>query len=204
MVMAEVVDEAAIVAAVRAAELRTSGQIVCVFARRTCELGFPATLYAATLALIAPWPLLSLTQMPAQRIFAIQAALFIVAMLLLNWTRLGLALTPRGLQRRQAFRAAAEQFFTLGMTRTRNRAGVLIFVSMAEHYARIIADDGLTGKITEVEWRTIIDEMVGRLRDGQVNEAFILAVNHTGELLARAAPPDGGGNDLPDRLIRID
>jgi putative membrane protein len=202
--MAEVVNEEAIVAAVRAAELRTSGQIVCVFARRTCEIGFPATLYAATLALIAPWPLLAFTQMPAQRIFAVQAALFIVAMLLLNWTRLGLALTPRGLQRRQAFRAAAEQFFTLGMTRTRNRAGVLIFVSMAEHYARIIADDGLTGKITEAEWRTVIDEMVGRLRDGQVNEAFILAVNHTGTFLARAAPPDGGGNDLPDRLVRID
>jgi putative membrane protein len=202
--MREALDEAAIVEAVRAAELRTSGQIVCVFARRTSELGFPATLCAATLALISPWPLLAFTQLSAQRIFAVQAALFIVALLLLNWTRLGLALTPRGLQRRQAFRAAAEQFFTLGITRTRNRTGVLIFVSMAEHYARIIADDGLTGKIAEAEWRKVIDEMVGRLRDGLVNEAFILAVNDTGALLARAAPPDGGGNELPDRLVRID
>ncbi|WP_294539268.1 TPM domain-containing protein [uncultured Rhodoblastus sp.] len=202
--MREALDEAAIVAAVQAAERRTSGQIVCVFARRTCELGFPATLYAATLALIAPWPLLAFTQLSAQRIFAVQAALFIVALLLLNWTWLGLALTPRGLQRRQAFRVAAEQFFTLGMTRTRHRTGVLIFVSMAEHYARIIADDGLTGKIAEAEWRAAIDEMVDWLRVGRVNEAFILAVNRTGELLARAAPPDGGGNDLPDRLVRID
>jgi putative membrane protein len=202
--MREALDEAAIVAAVQEAERRTGGQIVCVFARRTCELGFPATLYAAALSLIAPWPLLAFTQLSAQRIFAVQAALFIVALLLLNWTLLGLALTPRGVQRRQAFRAAVEQFFVLGITRTRNRAGVLIFVSMAEHYARIIADDGLTGKIAEAEWRTVIDEMVGRLRDGQVNKAFILAVNQTGALLARAAPPDGGGNDLPDRLVRID
>jgi putative membrane protein len=204
MVMREELDEAAIVAAVRAAELRTNGQIVCVLARRSYEIGFPATLYASALALIAPWLLLISTQMSAQRIFAVQAALFIVVMLLLNWTPLGLALTPRSHQRRQAFRLAAEQFFTLGMTRTRNRTGVLIFVSLAEHYARIIADDGLNGKITEVEWRHVIDDMVGRLRDGRVNEAFIDAVGRTGELLARAAPPDGGGNDLPDRLVRVD
>jgi putative membrane protein len=204
MVMREAVDEAAIVAAVRAAEQRTSGQIVCVFARRTCGLGFPAPLYAAALALIAPWPLLALTQMPAQHIFAVQAALFILALLLLNWTWLRLALTPRRHQRRQAFRVAVEQFFTLGISRTRSRAGVLIFVSLAEHYARIIADDGLTGKISEAEWRTVIDDMVGLLRGGRVNEAFLLAVNETGALLARAAPPDGGGNDLPDRLVRLD
>jgi putative membrane protein len=202
--MRELADEAAIVAAVRAAETRTSGQIVCVLARRSCDVGFPATLWAAAMALLTPWPLLAFTQMSAQHIFAVQAALFIVALMLLNWTGLGLALTPRGQRRRQAFRAAAEQFFTLGMTRTRHRTGVLVFVSLAEHYARIIADEGLTGKITEVEWRSVIDDMVGRLRDGRVTEAFVVAVSDTGELLARAAPPDGGDNELPDRLVRID
>ncbi len=201
--MHEYADEATIVAAVRTAETRTSGQIVCVLARCSCDTGVHATLYSATLALLAPWPLLAFTQMSAQHIFAMQAAIFIAALLLLNWTRLGLALTPRGQQRRQAFRAAAEQFFTLGMTRTRNRTGVLIFVSLAEHYARIIADEGLTGKITEVEWRAVIDDLVGRLREGRVTEAFVVAVGQTGELLARVAPPDGGDNDLPDRLVRI-
>src|SRR5271166_2019267 len=107
MVMRELADEAAIVAAVGAAETRTSGQIVCVLARRSCDAGFSATLWAAALALLTPWPLLAFTQMSAQHIFAVQAGLFVVALLLLNWTGCGLALTPRGQQRRQAFRAAA-------------------------------------------------------------------------------------------------
>jgi putative membrane protein len=202
--MREPVDEAAIIAAVRAAEARSNGQIVCVLARRSCDAGPQAVLYAAALALLAPWPLLAFTQMPAQRIFAVQAAIFAVALLLLAGTRLGLALTPRRQRRRQAFRAAVEQFFTLGMTRTRSRAGVLIFVSLAEHYARIIADEGLTGKVTEAEWRAVMDEMVAHLRAGRVTEAYVVAVDRSGQLLARAAPPDGGGNDLPDRLVRVD
>ena len=196
-------DENAIVAAVRAAEARTSGQIVCVLARRSAEIGGEATLFAAALALLTPWALLAFTKMPAQHIFAIQAAVFAVAFLIFAWTPLGLALTPRALKRRQAFRVAAEQFYIRGITRTRHRTGVLIFVSMAEHYARIIADEGLTGKVSEREWQDTVDELTAYLRAHQVTEGFLDAVRRTGELLARAAPPDGGGNDLPDRLIKI-
>ncbi len=195
-------DEAAIVAAVQAAEARTSGQIVCVLARQSCDTGAVSALYAAAVALIAPWPLLVFTQISAQRIFAFQVFLFVTAFLLLGWTRLGLALTPRHEQRRQAFRAAVEQFFTRGMTRTRHRAGVLIFVSLAERYARIIADDGLTGKISEAEWQRAMSELTAHLRENRITEGFVAAVDRTGALLARAAPPDGGGNDLPDALVR--
>jgi putative membrane protein len=196
-------DENAIVAAVRAAEARTSGQIVCILARRSTAIGGEATLLAAALALLTPWPLLVFTQMPAQHIWAIQVAVFALALLLFAWTPLGLALMPRALKRRQAFRLAAEQFYIRGMTRTRQRTGVLIFVSMAEHYARIIADDGLTGGVSEREWQETVDELTAHLRAHQVTDGFLAAIRRTGELLARAAPPDGGGNDLPDRLIRI-
>ena len=197
------VDEDAIVAAVRAAEARTSGQIVCVLAQRSSEIGGETPLLAAALALLTPWPLLAFTQLPAQHIFAVQVAVFAAALMLFAWTHLGLALMPRFLKRRQAFRVAAEQFYIRGMTRTRHRAGVLIFVSLAEHYARIIADDGLTGKITEVEWQETVNELTAHLRDHQVTEGFLDAIKRTGDLLARSAPPDGGANDLPDRLVRI-
>jgi uncharacterized membrane protein len=41
------------------------------------------------------------------------------------------------------------------------------------------------------------------LRAHQVTEGFLDAIKRTGDLLARSAPPDGGANDLPDRLVRI-
>ena len=197
------VDEDAVVAAVRAAEAQTSGQIVCVLAQRSSEINGETTILAAGLALLTPWPLLAFTQMPAQHIYAVQVAVFVAGLLLFAWAHVGLALMPRFLKRRQAFRVAAEQFYIRGMTRTRHRAGVLIFVSLAEHYAQIIADDGLTGKITECRWQDTVNELTAHLRAHQVTEGFLDAIKRTGDLLARSAPPDGGSNDLPDRLVRI-
>lgn len=81
---------------------------------------------------------------------------------------------------------------------------MLIFVSLAERYARIIADEGLSGKISEEEWRLVMDSMTGHLRDGRLTEAFVGAIEASGVLLARAAPPDGAGNELPDGLVRLD
>ncbi len=196
-------DENAIIAAVRAAEARTSGQIVCVLARQSCDPSAFVTLYAAALALITPWPLLEWTQLSAQIIFAVQIGVFVAALLILGWTPLGVMLTPRRIKRRQAYRTALEQFFARGLARTRSRAGVLIFVSAAEHYARIVADEGLDDRISEAEWRTVVDEMTANLHEGRMTEGFVSAVTRCGDLLAKAAPPDGGGNDLPDQLVRL-
>jgi putative membrane protein len=202
--MSAKVDESAIIAAVRAAESRTSGQIVCVLARHSCDPAAFVMLYAAALALIAPWPLLEWTQTPAQIVFAAQIGVFVTVLLVLGWTPLGVILTPRVLKRRQAYAAAIEQFFARGLGRTRSRAGVLIFVSLAEHYARIVADRALDDRISEKDWRGAVEEMTAHLREGRVTEGFVDAVARCGDLLARAAPPDGGGNELPDNLIRLD
>ena len=45
--------------------------------------------------------------------------------------------------------------------------------------------------------------MTAHLREGRVTEGFVDALTRCGDLLARAAPPDGGGNELPDDLIRL-
>ena len=76
------VDEDAIITAVRAAEARTCGQIVCVLAQRSSEFGGETAVLAAALALLTPWPLLAFTQIPAQHIFAIQVVVFAAALLL--------------------------------------------------------------------------------------------------------------------------
>jgi len=196
-------DQARIALAVREVEARSNAQIVCVLARQSCDISAYAALYAATLALLTPWPLILFTQMSIERIFAVQLILFIVALAFLGWTRLGLILTPRGLQRRQVYRAAAEQFFIRGLMRTEHRAGVLIYVSLAEHYARIIADEGLNGKISDADWRPAIEILTEHLSRGEIGEGYVAAIAHCGKLLAQATPPEGRPDALPDGLVQL-
>jgi hypothetical protein len=84
-----------------------------------------------------------------------------------------------------------------------NRTGVLIFVSLAEHYARIIADDGIAQKVHHSEWQAAIDALTARMHDDQITAGFIAAIQRCGDVLATHAPPDGSSNELPDRLYVI-
>jgi putative membrane protein len=136
-------DYEAVSAAIREAEKRTSGQIACVLAHSSSGYAYVPILWASVLALAAPWPLIEFTQWSVQRIFALQLAVIILAGFLFSWMPLRLALAPRPIRRLRAHRAALEQFVVRRVTHTRNRSGILIFVSMAEHYARVIADEGI-------------------------------------------------------------
>ncbi len=193
-------DHTAIAAAIRAAEQRTSGQIVCVVAHASSRYATVPILWASVLALALPWPLIYLTPWSVERIFLIQLVVFIAAGLLFSWTPLRLWLVPRRIQRARAHHAALEQFFLRRIGHTEKRTGVLIFVSLAERYARIIADEGVAAKVNSAEWQAAIDALTSHMRDGRIAMGFIAAVEGCGAVLAEHAPPDGSPAVLPDRL----
>ena len=112
-------------------------------------------------------------------------------------------LVPRALQRARAHRAALEQFVLRGISRTRNRCGILIFVSFTEHYGRIIADEGVAQKVNASEWQAAIDLLTSHMREGRIAAGFIAAIECCGAVLAEHAPPDGSAGELPDRLYVI-
>jgi putative membrane protein len=193
-------DHAAIAAAIREAEKHTSAQLVCVLARASSDYAHVPLLWASALALFAPWPLIEFTVMSVQRIFLLQIAVFIVVALALSWMPLRLALVPRAVRRARAHRAALEQFVIRRVAHTKNRTGVLIFVSLSERYARIIADEGIAQKVQTAEWQTAIDALVSHMRAGRIAAGFAAAIERCGTVLAAHAPPDGSGNELPDRI----
>jgi len=193
-------DHAAIAAAIHEAEAHTSGQIVCVLAHASSDYAHVPILWASVLALITPWPLIDFTPWSVQRIFLIQIAVFIVAALGFSWMPLRLVLVPRAVRRARAHRAALEQFVVRRVAHTKQRTGVLIFVSLAERYARIIADDGIAEKVQGAEWQAAIDALTGHMREGRIAQGFVAAIERCGAVLAAHAPPDGSPNQLPDRL----
>jgi putative membrane protein len=79
---------------------------------------------------------------------------------------------------------------------------VLIFVSLGERYARVIADDGIAARIPEERWRAVLDLLLRNARRGRVADGFVAAIEECAILLAEHVPP-GGREELPDRIYVI-
>jgi putative membrane protein len=191
-------------AAIKAAEARTSGEIVCVFARASTDHMAYATAWSAIIALIAPWFLLALTSLSVREIFVAQIVIFTALFLILSEAAIGRLLVPRRARRAHAHRAATEQFMIRGMARKRNGAAVLIFVSLSERYARIVAGEGIAAKARPSVWQEAVDALLERAKAGEIAEGFLIAVEKCGDILAEHFPSAPGREDeLPDRIYII-
>ena len=206
-------------AAIRAAEQRTSGEFVAVVARASDEYLFLPTLYAAIAALAIPpiaWAAISLlatapadawsapSDLAVGLVYALQVATFVVLALALRWPPLTMLVVPRHVKLHRARRLAHELFFRLGLHETRERTGVLLFVSVGERYVEIIADRGIHEKAPPGMWEQVVADFTGKVKAGRVSEGFTGAIAACGGLLAEHFPRAAGArSQLPDVLIQI-
>jgi len=198
-------DRVRISSAIRASEARTTGEIVCVLAKSSSAdaTGLPVML-AAVLALAVPWLLLIFTAISLQLMLSLQVLVFFGLVAVLCLPRVRVALLPRATRRALAHRAAMEQFVSRGVARTRERTGILIFVSMAERYARIIADEGIASRVPQQEWQSALDTLRDHMRDGHIADGFVTAIDRCGGVLAAHFPVGATDrSELPDRIYLI-
>jgi putative membrane protein len=197
-------DRERISAAIRAAEANTSGEIVCVVAETSSDATGLPILIAAIAALALPWLLVAFTALTVHTILVLQLTLFVVLALVLCLPRVRVALLPRRARRVVAHRVAVEQFTIRGIARKKDRSGILIFVSLAEHYARIIADEGIAARVPQSLWQGAVDELVADCSHGRIADGFITAIDTCGKVLATHFPRTPGSRDeLPDRIYVI-
>lgn len=115
-------------------------------------------------------------------------------------------LTPEEVFERQVDLAARAAFLEHEVFATRDRAGVLLFLSLLEHRVEVLADSGIERHVAPGEWGAIVDGMVAGIREGRAADAVIAAVERCGEILDRAGlerRPDDV-NELGDRLRGLD
>jgi putative membrane protein len=96
--------------------------------------------------------------------------------------------------------AARDAFVEHEVFRTRDRTGLLLYVSLFERRVRILADEGVYRAVPEAVWRQVASETAARMRDGEPGEALLAAVRRAGELVGEHGPrrrPDDR-NELPD------
>jgi putative membrane protein len=103
-----------------------------------------------------------------------------------------MALATRRARRAHAHRAALVQFSVRGIGHGAERAGVLVYVSLAERYARVIADDGACRIVSAAQWQGVVDALVAELGRGETARAMTNAAARCADLLAAEFPPDPG------------
>jgi len=200
-------DRARIADAIRAAESKTSGEIFCVLAQRSSHYTLVPVAWAAALALPVPLPLIYLTAWPASVIYALQLIAFVGATIVLARPSLHYRIVPKRAKHDRAHVTAMRQFWAQRLHKTQERTGVLIFVSLAERYAEIIADAGINEKVTPEVWNSAVATLTASIRDGRIADGFVAAIAQCGAVLAEHFPLPAGGavnpDELPDKLVEI-
>jgi putative membrane protein len=109
---------------------------------------------------------------------------------------------PPSIKHLHARRRAFEQFLVQNLHTTDGRTGVLLFVSVAERHAEIVADKGINALVSQGTWKTIIDGLTAAIGQGKATEGFVVAIGAIGTALAQHFPPGAHDpNELPDHLI---
>jgi putative membrane protein len=220
--------------AIAVAEARTSGEIYCVVARKSGDYAWTTIIYGIVLALIAPvlallaginpltlagfvsrlsnggWSI-GIGGTPAdEAALGMMIVVLVQAVILVLVAAIGLngdireALTPGPVKRQNVHRVALEQFLAHGIHLTKNRTGVLIFVSLSEHQAEVIADEGIYAKVDPSVWTEAVSAVLSGARAHDLTGGIIGAVEKTSEVLARHFPrQDYDTNEIPNRVVII-
>ncbi len=217
-------DRARVGAAVTAAEANTDGEIVTIVARQS-DAYHDVALHWAVLAMLLVLALLASIAGAAEWLHGLVAdpwgeapssrMLFTIALVAvtitflacrfaLAWAPLRLALTPRATRARRVHRRALILFRTAAEARTRNATGVLLYLSLAEHRAEIVADATIHTRVAPEVWGEAMAALIVAVKDGRPGDGMAAAVERIGTVLAEHFPRSADDtNELPDRLIEL-
>ena len=97
---------------------------------------------------------------------------------------------------------AKREFARLGIGKTRDKTGILIYILLEERQFYILADTAINKKVAENAWHKIKDIMQEFFIKGMFAKGIIYGVEETGKILAEHFPvkPDDK-NEIPDRVI---
>ncbi len=210
--------------AVAAAERHTSGEIVTIvtdlsdhyndigiawatviaFLALACIAMFPAFFLDNLSRFTGGWEHEYSTGEYLSLVFVVMAVTWAAMWFLMQWIPMRMALTPRPIRQKRV-RARAISMFKVGTeSKTVGRTGVLLYLSMKEHRAEIVADEAIAQKVDPAIWGDAMIAMLDHVKAGRTGEGMAEAVRQMGVVLAEHFPRGSENpNELPDRLIEL-
>ncbi|SUS03339.1 conserved hypothetical protein [uncultured Defluviicoccus sp.] len=217
-------DRQEIEVAVRVAEARSSGQIICVIDEEASDYREISLLWAAGISLAAPLVPLTIGAIvlgvrdafqgwsefngpSISPIFllaayaTLQVAAFLLVALVVGIPAVRRALTPRSIKQRFVKGRAIEMFELKQVAKTSERTGLLLYLSLKDRCAELVVDRALDAKVPSGEWQRIVRTLIHNIRRGHAAAAVGAAIRECGELLEQHFPAGSAGhNELPDAI----
>ncbi|MBK62032.1 MAG: hypothetical protein CL575_03670 [Altererythrobacter sp.] len=210
--------------AVAQAELTTSGEIVTVLADRSDGYtdvalwwAVGASFTAMSLFAMIPETVLSVVDSFAGGwssewsqgqvltvLLLVGLVTFLLMLALQLWQPLKFKLIPGPVTADRVRDAAVRHFKVGAERRTHGRTGVLLYLSMREHRAEIVADEPIAEMVHAEIWGEAMADMLAEVSRGRLAEGLAAGVRDVGKVLAENFPrADDDENELPDRLIEL-
>jgi putative membrane protein len=223
-------DRETIAAAVAQAEARTSGELVCVLARKVSAYREVPLVWAALASLVVTPILVALGLKPTllHDLFgggwmaaqstaldanlraalasyaALQAVVFIVVGLIVLIPPVRRLLTPGALKRHRVHQAALTHFAAIGLTAEDAPTGIVIFASEEDRRVEVVAGKAIHERCGQDAWREAVRAVQQGMRSDDHAGGFVRAVGICGDALAQHFPVGAQNpNRLSDRPVEI-
>jgi len=131
-------------------------------------------------------------------------AIFVIIFLLYfayNIPFLDRLIVPKKVMEQQVKERALRFFTESGVYKTKDRTGILIFISFLERKVEVIADSGIAEKIEQKEWDGIVATIVNGIKSGNFVDSLVEAIEKCGYLLEKHFPISKDDvNELSDNI----
>ena len=97
---------------------------------------------------------------------------------------------------------AIKNFYELGMEKTKDKTGVLIYLLLSDKKFQIIGDEGINKKVSKEFWDVVAMKVAEYFRENKFVEGLNHAIEQVGVVLKREFPMKAGDtNELSNDVV---
>lgn len=193
--------------AVLEAEKKTQGEIVPMVVMRSSAIGSVRSLvflvfFSVLVTFLLAWGPWWFHEWRWELLIGAMASSFMIAFFLSRWAAVQRYIIPEADQQAQVWQRAQIEWANNKLQKTQQRTGILLFVSVMERKAVVLADQGIARFYKQETWDEIVQILSRHFKEKKWVEGFQKAIGRCGEILTAYLPAQGHNpNEISDQLI---
>lgn len=183
----------------------SSAELVAVVTKRSGDYSNVITILSIAFVFLASFIMIFFYSVSNILLLQIQLLVFVgVKIFLEKFDNLVLSILPKSYKYQKASTNANNQFYNLGLNRTKTRQGIMFFVSFDEKYVEIITDTTISEKIDDEYWEKIVEQFIIDVKKNKLALGYLNAIESCSELLINKFPIEKNDeNELPNEVIHL-